>query len=163
MGTSSSKDKGEDGGEVVKSSGFHLVELHIPTAGLGFMSIIIIVALAWLLSKLKTKLVKRYREDHRRNGYIGRQTDFELTQFNPAPVPLLPVRTPTIPIPTSPFTIEDYQKLNKSCRFNRVNKLDCEDITGQEELQPSPVPVRKGLSAGKPARSSKIGRESPSY
>lgn len=170
MGSSSSKDKGEDGGEVVKSSGFHLIELHLPTAGVGFVSIVFIIVVAWLLSKFKTKLVKRYRDRPRIQETLGYAagTPGHVSSnigFTPTSIPLVPIRPSTSALPqihVSPFTPEDYQKINKIRQFvPNVNRLDCKDITEEDELRLSPTPARRRLSGGPTSRSGKRNCDSP--
>ncbi len=55
MGSNSSQEVKKNEGEVNNSSGFHLFEIHMPTAGKGLILIIIISIAAYLLYKWRKR------------------------------------------------------------------------------------------------------------
>ena len=60
MGGSSSKNEFSDneGGEISNSSGFHVFEIHLPTAGKGLVVLIIISICAYLLYKWRKRCTR---------------------------------------------------------------------------------------------------------
>lgn len=159
MGTSSSKDSPKEGGELVKSTGFHLVELHLPTAGYGTLTVILMVLSAWILVKMRSRLAKSFSRRRNVLPYTVTPRNFGNVGFptNPyaAPLPMLPIPPLTLPAIASapPYNFEHQPSARPSGRRNfspfpeEASRLECVELT-VPSVGPSPPSVRRRLSTG---------------
>lgn len=96
MGSKSSTPvKDNEGGEITTSNGFHMFELHLPTAGKSFLMIIIVMAIAYLLYKWRKRCTRTAHTPHFSNQSFPMMPN---QQWFPQ-MPMLPMLQPPMPLP----------------------------------------------------------------